>query len=367
MISWREFNPAMALALVRSPHGDRSSRALLVIGVLAVLLGVTSISSLTAGAVNLTTGDVFKTLSSALRGGETDQTASLVVFGIRAPRTVLGILVGASLAVSGAVMQSLFRNPLADPGLVGVSSGAALAAMTVIVLGVPAPLMALGATVFDVLPLAAFAGALLTTFTLYRIATRSGRTSTATMLLAGIAIAALAGASTGVLVFIADDQQLRNLTFWNLGSLAGATWPKVAAIVPFVLPALVSAGLMAHGLNGLLMGEAQAFQTGINVQRVKLLAMIMVALAVGASVAVSGVIGFVGIVVPHILRLLIGPDNRYLLPACALTGANLMLVADIISRTIVAPAELPIGIVTALLGGPFFLYLLLRQKGLVDV
>ncbi len=187
------------------------------------------------------------------------------------------------------------------------------------------------------------------------------------MLLAGIAIAALSGAATGVLVFIADDQQLRDLTFWSLGSLAGATWPRVSAILPFIIPGFITAGLMAHGLNGLLLGEAQAFQTGINVQRVKLLAIVMVALAVGASVAVSGVIGFVGIVVPHILRLVIGPDNRYLLPACALTGANLLLAADIVSRTIVAPAELPIGIVTAILGGPFFLYLLLRQKGLVDV
>ncbi len=367
MIIWRDLNQAMVMSMLRASDGDRSSRALIVIGFLLVLLVVTSVLSLTAGAVGITTSEVFRTLALELVGGETDQTSSLVVLGIRAPRTVLGILVGASLAVGGAVMQSLFRNPLADPGLVGVSSGAALAAVTVIVLGIPAPLIALGATEFSALPFAAFAGALITTFSLYIIATRSGRTSTATMLLAGIAIAALSGAATGVLVFIADDQQLRDLTFWSLGSLAGATWPRVSAILPFIIPGFITAGLMAHGLNGLLLGEAQAFQTGINVQRVKLLAIVMVALAVGASVAVSGVIGFVGIVVPHILRLVIGPDNRYLLPACALTGANLLLAADIVSRTIVAPAELPIGIVTAILGGPFFLYLLLRQKGLVDV
>src|SRR5690606_25920972 len=192
--------------------------------------------------------------------------------------------------------------------------------------------------------------------------TSSGQTAIATMLLAGIAIAALAGAISGVLVYIASDNQLRDLTFWGMGSLAGATWVKILAAGPIILAALFVAAFLSKGLNALTLGEATAAHLGVPVQKFKTATIIAVAGATGASVAVSGGIGFVGIVVPHLLRLVIGPDHRYLLPASALLGATFLLFADAISRTIVAPAELPIGIVTAAFGGPFFLWILLRRR-----
>jgi iron complex transport system permease protein len=210
-------------------------------------------------------------------------------------------------------------------------------------------------------------GGLATTLLLYRVSTRQGRTSVATMLLAGIALAAMAMAFTGLLIFVADDRQLRDLTFWSLGSLSGATWQKIGAVAPIMLLALAATPFLARGLNALALGAATANHLGIPVQRVKYVAIVAVAAATGASVAVSGGIAFVGIVVPHLLRLLIGPDNRYLLPASALLGASLLLLADAVSRTIVAPAELPIGIVTAAAGAPFFLWILLRRRGVLDL
>ncbi len=291
----------------------------------------------------------------------------IIVYDIRLPRVILGILVGSALAVSGAIMQGLFRNPLADPGLVGVSAGAGLGAISVIVLGTTVLGPAVHLFGIYALPFAAFLGGLATTLILYRVATRRGQTSIATMLLAGIALAAMAGALSGVMVYLADDRQLRDLTFWGLGSLAGATWSKIAAAGPIIVVALLTAPFLARGLNALSLGEATAHHLGVPVQRLKNVAIVAVAAAVGACVAVSGGIGFVGIVVPHLLRLLIGPDNRYLLPASALLGASLLLAADAVSRTIVAPAELPIGIVTAAVGAPFFLWILLRRRGILDL
>jgi iron complex transport system permease protein len=286
---------------------------------------------------------------------------------IRLPRLATGLLVGAALAVSGAVMQGLFRNPLADPGLVGVGAGAGLGAVTAIVLGgfLPASLAALTGTY--TVPIAAFLGGWAATLILYRVSTRAGRTSVATMLLAGIALGALAGAATGLLVYVADDQQLRDLTFWGLGSLAGASWTKLAVAGPIMLTAMAGTLWLARGLNGLALGEAAAAHMGIAVQRMKNLAILAVAGATGAAVAVSGGIGFVGIVVPHLLRLATGPDHRFLLPNAALLGASLLVGADILSRSVIAPAELPIGIVTALLGAPVFLWILLRRRGVLDL
>jgi iron complex transport system permease protein len=260
-------------------------------------------------------------------------------------------------------MQGLFRNPLADPGLVGVSAGAALAAAATIVLGdgLLAPLI--GPLPFGALPVGAFAGGLLTTLALYVVATRSGRTSIATMLLAGVAFGALAGAVMGLFSYLSDDRQLRDLSFWSLGSLSGATWTKVMTITPFILPTLLAMPFLARGLNALSLGEAEAFHLGVPVQRVKAVAILLVAVAVGASVAAAGMIGFVGIVVPHVLRLIAGADHKMLLPASSLLGAALLVAADTLARTIAAPAELPIGILTAAIGAPFFLWLLLRRQG----
>lgn len=347
--------------------GDRTARAgvtLMVLGVLCLIAGLVAMS---LGPVRVNIVAVISTWVS----GETLEGLALrdriVLVDIRLPRILLGFLVGGALAAAGAILQGLFRNPLADPGLVGVSSGSALAAVTMIVLGDSYLSGVIAILSVFAVPVAAILGGLATTAILYRISTYRGKTSTATMLLAGIAIGALAGALTGILVYVSTDQQLRDLTFWSLGSLGGATWPKILATIPFILPLFVVFPFVARGLNGLLLGEGPALHIGIDVQKVKRVAVVCVALAVGASVAVSGVIGFVGIVVPHLLRLIIGPDHRYLLPTCILLGGSLLLFADAIARMIVAPAELPIGIVTATLGAPFFLWLLLRQRGLYDV
>lgn len=352
----------------RDREGDRSARARSTIAALAVALVLVSLFSLTSGASDASAWDVvFGWMGEGTADAALSARDAIIVYDIRLPRVILGILIGAALAVSGAVMQGLFRNPLADPGLVGVSSGAGLGAITVIVLGstVLGPVVSL----FGIyaLPLAAFGGGLATTLLLYRVATRRGQTSIATMLLAGIALGAMAGAFSGVLVYLADDRQLRDLTFWGLGSLAGATWTKIGAAGPIIALALVATPFMARALNAMALGEATARHLGIPVQRFKNIAIVTVAAATGASVAVSGGIGFIGIVVPHLLRLLIGPDHRYLLPASALLGASLLLLADAVSRTIVAPAELPIGIVTAAVGAPFFLWILLRRRGILDL
>lgn len=331
---------------------------------LAVLCAGMVVLSLGSGAVSLAPDRVVEVLLTSLLGpGDLPRSReALVVLNIRLPRTLLALLVGAALAVSGALMQGLFRNPLADPGLVGVSAGAGLAAAVTIVFGehLFAPF---GRLPYAALPAGAFLGGLVSTLALYAIATRHGRTSIATMLLAGVALGALAGAATGLLAFLSDDRQLRDLTFWALGSLGGASWTKVAAIAPIVLPLLLATPFLARGLNALALGEAEAFHLGIAVQRLKAIVVVLVALAVGASVAAAGAIGFVGIVVPHLLRLIVGPDHRVLLPLSALAGAALLTAADLVARLVVAPAELPIGILTALLGAPFFLWLLLRRNG----
>lgn len=354
---------ASAGAPLLRPAGDRSHLGRLAIAGLAVTLLLAMALSMTTGASGASAWNVVQAM---ILGAQGDDGALLrdfaVVLNIRLPRMLLGVLIGAGLAVSGLLMQGLFRNPLADPGLVGVSSGSALGAVGMIVLGTTA-LAPLAQTLgIWALPAAAFFGGLLTTAILYRVATRSGQTAIATMLLAGIAIGALAGALSGVLVYLASDSQLRDLTFWGMGSLAGATWLKVAAAGPIILSALIASAFLAKALNALTLGEATAAHLGIPVQRFKLATIVAVAAATGASVAVSGGIGFVGIVVPHLLRLVIGPDHRYLLPATALLGASFLLAADALSRTIVAPAELPIGIVTAAVGGPFFLWILLRRR-----
>ncbi len=353
-----------AARLISDWHmGDRSRLAQLLIIVLVVIAALMFSASIMTGAADASLGNVLRWLLG-MEGAEQVLSVRdrIIILDIRLPRAVLGMLVGASLAVSGAVMQGLFRNPLADPGLVGVSSGASLGAVLLIVLGSTffGPLFAVFG--FYALPVAAFSGGLVTTLLLYKIATRSGQTSVATMLLAGIALGALAGAVTGVLIFMADDKQLRDLTFWGLGSLAGANWMKILSAGPIILVSLAVVPFLARGLNALTLGEAAAFHMGIPVQRLKNIAIVSVAASTGASVAVSGGIGFVGIVVPHVLRMLIGPDHRYLLPASALLGGTLLIFADMIARTIVPPAELPIGIITAFAGAPFFLWILLRGR-----
>ena len=340
-------------------------RALLAFVLLCGLVLLVALASMGLGAVPIPVSRILRTLVSvgAPSSLEPDLLRDrLILLEIRAPRTVLGLLVGAALAVSGTLLQSLFRNPLADPGLVGVSAGAALAAAAAIVLGdvvLGASLMASG---LSFLPGAAFLGGLATTVTLYRIATRQGRTSVATMLLAGIALGALSGAATGLLTYLSDDRQLRDLTFWSMGSLGGATWGKAGVVALFVTPVLGFVPFLGRSLNALTLGEAEAYHLGIAVQPLKRIMIALVSVAVGSSVAVAGPIGFIGIVVPHLLRMTIGANHRLVLPASALLGGSLLVLADILARTVAAPAEVPIGILTAGIGAPFFLWLLLHRR-----
>jgi len=354
--------PAQASAR-RSAWRNAIRSPVIVLGVLLAALVVVAIIASTIGAA----GIPLRRLAAAfgLASGDPDLIARdrLVLWSIRLPRIALACMIGALLAAAGTMMQGLFRNPLADPGLVGVSSGAGLAAAVTIVLG--DRLLAGTPLPFEVLPFAAFIGALAVTTMLYRIATRENRTSVAIFLLAGIAIGALAAAAIGLLVFLADDRQLRDITFWMLGALGGATWAKAAIITPFLVALLIAIPLIARGLDLLVLGEAEAFHMGVEVERLKRLSIVLVSATVGAAVAVSGVIGFVGIVVPHLLRMVIGPGHRLLLPASVVFGAILLLTADTFARILAAPAELPIGILTAAVGAPFFLAILLRQRSVV--
>lgn len=305
-------------------------------------------------------------LADLLAGREIALRDWVVLTGIRLPRLLAGMLVGAGLAVSGAVMQGLFRNPLADPSVVGVTMGAGLGAVAAIVLGGALPIAVGTVLGTHLVPVAAFLGGWAVVLILSALSRRGGQVSIATMLLAGIALTALAGALTGLLVQAADDAQLRDITFWNLGSLSGIGWERIALAAPLILPVVLLAPRLGRGLNAMALGEAAALHMGIAVDRLKRQAVLAVALATGGAVAMAGAIGFVGIIVPHLLRLVSGPDHRPLLPRAAVLGAAVLTLADVLARIAVSPAELPIGIVTACLGAPVFLWVLLRRAGLGD-
>jgi iron complex transport system permease protein len=332
---------------------------------LGAVLALAALAAVTSGAFQIRPREALLILAHAVGLAPAEGFAAQqegVLLTIRLPRVMLAVVVGAGLGAAGAAMQALFRNPLADPTLIGVAGGAALAAATVIVMGVvwlPGLARSLGPAT---LPLAAFAGGLAAATVVYRIATHGGRTSIAVLLLAGIAVNALVEAGIGSFTFIANDEQLRNLAFWRLGSVGGASW----AVLSFVGPAIVGATLvlwrLAAPLNALALGEAEARHLGVDVQRLKIAVLVAAALAVGAAVAVSGLIFFVGLVAPHMVRLACGPDHRVVLPGAALLGAILVVVADTVARTVAVPAELPLGVFTALIGVPFFLALLLRER-----
>ncbi|MEM7023109.1 MAG: iron chelate uptake ABC transporter family permease subunit [Pseudomonadota bacterium] len=341
-----------------------ASIAPIALAALVLLLIVALGFSLSVGAIDIPFRAVVLILADTLGlpVGPVDQSAATVLLSIRLPRAIVGVLVGGGLAIAGAAMQGLFRNPLADPALIGVSTGAALMAVATIVLG-GALIGQLGPVLAPfALPVGAFVGGLLTTFLIQQVATRDGQVQIATMLLAGIAVNALAGALVGTMTFLSDDQQLRELTFWMMGSLASTTWRGLLPAIPFLLLPILVLPKFWRSLNAMLLGEIEAQYLGFDVDRAKRRLIILVALVTGAGVAVSGVIGFVGLVTPHLVRLSIGPDHRYLLPCSALLGASLLLLADMAARTLVLPAELPIGIVTACFGAPFFLWLLARRR-----
>ena len=316
----------------------------LAVGLLAVGAAVLGLLS---GTVELGVGDVLVALGLD-HSGTLDATTRAVILDLRLPRIALALLVGATLASSGTAMQGLFRNPLADPGLVGVSSGAALAAVATIV-AAPYVHLSPGLTPFAT-PMAAFAGGMTAAALARRLAASDGYTQSATLLLAGLAL----------------NAALREAMFWLFGSLSKSGWNEIAVVGPVLIGALILIPRDARALNALLLGESEAMHLGVDVERLKRRLILLIVLSVAASVALTGVIGFVGLVVPHLLRLVLGPDHVRLLPASALGGAALLALADWGARTIVSPAELPIGILTALIGGPFFLGLLIRLRGRVE-
>ena len=328
---------------------------------LAVLLPVVAIVSLSVGTISIPLSDILNALFAITSGGDENFQSNIIILDIRFPRMLLALLVGAVLAVLGTVMQGLFRNPLADPSLVGVSGGASVGASVVIVLvggAMASPLAGL-----SLISLGAFIGGVISTLIVYRVATSGMGTSVTTMLLAGIAIGAIAGAFNSLLSYFSDNQMLRQISVWQMGNLGGANWLKVGimAVVSGLMLLILSS--QAKPLNALLLGESEARHLGIDVQKVKRKLIFLTALGVGVSVALAGLIGFIGLIIPHIVRLLIGPDHRWLLPTTALAGASLLMIADSIARVVVLPAELPTGILTALLGAPFFIALLIRQRG----
>jgi|TARA_B110000977_G_scaffold129783_1_gene165519 iron complex transport system permease protein len=324
---------------------------------LIILLPLAAMVSLTLGTVDISLADGL----NAIVGNSSSAQINTILFDIRLPRILLAISVGAVLASTGAVMQGLFRNPLADPSLIGVSSGASVGASLMIV--TTGGFIQVGALMgLSLVALGAFLGGFAATLLVYRLATSNIGTSVTTMLLAGIAIGALAGALNSLLSYFSDNDMLRQISLWQMGNLSGASWAKVSIMGVVAVLLLVSFPRESKALNALLLGESEARHLGIDVQRVKRRLIVLTALGVGVSVALAGLVGFVGLIIPHMVRLVIGPDHRWLIPASALAGATLLVIADSLARIVVIPAELPTGILTALLGAPFFVALLLQQR-----
>jgi iron complex transport system permease protein len=331
-----------------------------VVAVLAVALAASFLLGVAVGAVWVSPLTTLRLVAWKLhlsdRPEDVARSAEVIVFQLRLPRVLLAAIVGGALAASGAVFQGLFRNALADPAIIGVSSGAALGAVLVLV--------TVGAGSFGALavPAAAFAGAMATALVVYRLARIGPSVHVATLLLAGIAVAAVIS-SLMSLVMSFSGEDIRDIYAWLLGGLVAEGWRSIAIVLPAVVLGLTGAVLVAHELNLVALGEERAAQLGVEVDGLKRRAIAVGALLAAAAVSVAGVIGFVGLMTPHLLRLVIGADHRRLVPASVLGGATLLILADLVARTVIAPSELPVGVVTALLGGPFFLFLLRRQGG----
>lgn len=327
-----------------------------------LLLIILATVSLFVGVYEFET-NVFTILKSFfISSTEVSEADQYILFDLRLPRIVMGILIGSMLSVSGTCMQGMFKNPLATPDLIGITSGATLFAATSIVLGGVLKAFIPESLHFYLLSLMAFLGSLLTMLIVYKIATVNGKTNVVMMLLTGVAITAIGFAFTGFLIYISKEEQLRDLTFWNLGSLAGATWMKNGLLLVVLLISYFFLLGKGKSLNALMLGENDAKHLGIPVEKIKKQMVVFTALMVGTAVAFSGTIGFVGLVIPYILRLMFKSDYQLILPLSAVFGSILLVVADTISRTIVAPSEIPIGILTAMLGAPVFILILIKNK-----
>lgn len=336
----------------------RLRRRRAVIAVLGGLLAGGVLGSLAVGAVSIPPSAVFGILLDHLgfeTGLEFTSQQDAVLWSIRLPRVVLGGVVGAGLGVAGAAYQGIFRNPLADPQLIGVSSGAALGSSVVILVlgGVLGSLAA---------PIGGLLGGLVAGVLVYTLARHGGRTEVVTLILAGIAIAAVGAAGAAFISIVVDEPRLKSELFWVLGSLTFSTWRLVWFTLPFVAAAAVTLPLYGRAMNVTLLGDSEARHLGIDLERFRMIVIGLATVAVGASVSAAGVIGFVGLLVPHGIRLAAGPDNRLVLPASAVGGAALVILVDLVARTAASPTEIPVGLLTAVLGGPVFLWLLGRTR-----
>lgn len=331
---------------------------------LIVLTIFTALISLFVGVYDLSFSQIIEIIGASIGLTETDISPAVqyLLINIRLPRICLGLLVGAGLSVSGAAIQGLFRNPLADPSLIGITSGGMLFAVGSIFLA-NTILVELNAVFgYATIGLSAFLGSFLATILIYRLSSYQGVTSVTTMLLAGIAMTAFCGAITGLMTYLSDEDQLRDITFWSLGSLSGATWSMIWVIAGPILGAIFFLVRLARPLDLLMLGEREANYLGISVQKVKRRVILLTAIGVGICVSVCGIISFVALIVPHMLRIISGPTHRALLINAAMLGAILITLADLVARIVIAPAELPIGILTAILGAPFFIGILLKNR-----
>ncbi|MFE2973675.1 FecCD family ABC transporter permease [Streptomyces sp. NPDC059258] len=338
---------------VKSPR----SKAYLLTATLSLALLAGCLLSAAIGAYNIPLGDVLSSVQHriGLGGQELDRVGESVLWNVRLPRVALALLVGASLGCAGALMQGVFGNPLAEPGVIGISAGAAVGAVASI---------ALGLTFFGnwTITVFAFIAGLITVLLVYTLSRSGGRTEVVTLILTGIAVNAFAGALIGLFIFFADNAQITQITFWQLGSLSQATWPKVLAVLPCALAGLLIAPFYSRKLDLLALGERPARHLGVDVERLRIVLVLVVALLTAAAVAVAGIISFVGLLVPHLLRMANGPGHRFLVPGSALGGALVLVAGDLAARTVAAPAELPLGVLTALFGSPFFFWLLRRTR-----
>lgn len=348
--------PAPVEPPAAAPRGRRWGSTWLTGALLAVLVLLALVSA-GVGAYEIPLGDVLGSVHHrlGLGGAALDRVGESVLWNVRLPRVVLALLVGASLGCAGALMQGVFGNPLAEPGVIGISAGAAVGAVAAI---------GLGLSFFGnwTITACAFVAGLITVGAVYLLSRNGGKTEVVTLILTGIAVNAFAGALIGLFVFFADSGQVNQITFWQLGSLAQATWPKVLAVLPCALAGLALAPFYARKLDLLSLGERPARHLGVDVERLRLALILVVALLTAAAVAVAGIITFVGLLVPHLLRMANGPGHRFLVPGSALAGAVVLVAGDLAARTVAQPAELPLGVLTALLGSPFFFWLLRRTR-----
>lgn len=329
---------------------------------LSAVLLIVALASLFIGVYKFERESLTAVIELLFSNHNSNPSDYYVLFNIRLPRIIMAILIGSGLAVSGTCLQGMFKNPLASPDLVGITSGAVLFAAITIVLGSYVKSFLPEVLHYSLLSIMSFAGALITMSFVYKMSTSNGRTNVVVLLLAGVAITSLTGAATGLLTYLSTEEELRNLTFWTLGSLAGANWTKNTILAVVTLCAFGFLINKGKSLNALMLGEKDAAHLGINVEGIKRKIVILSALLVGTAVAFAGTIGFVGLIVPYILRLIFKSNYYLILPLSALAGSILLLLADTISRTAVAPSEIPIGILTAIMGAPVFIIILIRFK-----